>query len=96
MGEIHVQFESLQQGQAGIAATYSRLTSTLEDLESGLNPMIQSWTGAAQESYMQCKQKWDQAAANLAQVLNSIGQAVGSAHDNYQAAERAAQSNWQG
>lgn len=94
MGEIHVQFESLLQGQAGIAQTYSRLTSTLEQLESDLNPMIQSWTGSAQESYMQCKKQWDEAAANLASVLNSIGQAVGQAHENYRAAENAAQSNW--
>jgi ESAT-6 family protein len=94
MGEIHVQFESLLQGQAGIAQTYSRLTSTLEQLEQDLNPMIQSWTGAAQESYMQCKKQWDEAAANLASVLNSIGQAVGQAHENYRAAENAAQSNW--
>lgn len=94
MGEIHVQFESLLQGQAGIAQTYSRLTSTLEQLEQDLNPMIQSWTGAAQESYLQCKKQWDEAAANLASVLNSIGQAVGQAHENYRAAENAAQSNW--
>ncbi|HEY7046013.1 MAG TPA: WXG100 family type VII secretion target [Jatrophihabitantaceae bacterium] len=94
MGEIHVQFESLLQGQAGIAQTYSRLTSTLEQLEQDLNPMVQSWTGAAQESYMQCKKQWDEAAANLASVLNSIGQAVGQAHENYRAAENAAQSNW--
>ena len=94
MGEIHVQFESLLQGQAGIAQTYSRLTGTLEQLESDLQGMINSWTGAAQESYMQCKKQWDEAAANLASVLNSIGQAVGQAHENYRAAENAAQSNW--
>jgi 6 kDa early secretory antigenic target len=94
MSEIQVQFESLLQGQAGIAQTYSRLTATLEQLEQQLQPMIQSWTGAAQESYLQCKKQWDEAAANLASVLNSIGQAVGQAHENYRAAENSAQSNW--
>lgn len=94
MGEINVHFDSLLQGQAGIAQTYSRLTSTLEELEQRLNPMIQTWTGQAQEAYLQCKKQWDEAAANLATVLNSIGQAVGSAHDNYRAAENAAKGNW--
>jgi WXG100 family type VII secretion target len=84
----------LLQGQAGIAQTYSRLTSTLEELEQRLNPMIQTWTGQAQEAYLQCKMQWDEAAANLATVLNSIGQAVGAAHDNYRAAENAAKGNW--
>jgi 6 kDa early secretory antigenic target len=94
MGEINVQFESLLQGQAGIAQTYSRLTSTLEELESKLAPMLQTWTGQAQESYLQCKKQWDEAAANLATVLNSIGNAVQTAHDNYRAAENAAKGNW--
>jgi WXG100 family type VII secretion target len=94
MGEIHVQFESLASGQEGINRSYQQLTGTLEQLESDLAPMIQSWNGAAQESYLQCKKQWDDAAQGLAQVLNTIGQAVGSAHDNYQSAERAAQSNW--
>lgn len=93
-GEIKVAFESLQAGQAGIQRTYSALVGTLEELENKLKPMISTWTGAAQEAYMTCKGEWDTAAANLSQVLNSIGQAVGQAHDNYQAAEQAARSNW--
>jgi len=94
MAEIKVTFESLQAGQAGIQKTYSALVSTLEDLENQLKPMISTWTGAAQEAYLSCKAEWDGAAANLSQVLNSIGQAVGQAHENYQAAEQAARSNW--
>jgi WXG100 family type VII secretion target len=94
MAEIKVAFESLQSGQAGIQRTYSSLVSTLEDLENQLKSMISTWTGAAQEAYLTCKQEWDTAAANLSQVLNGIGQAVGQAHDNYQAAEQAARNNW--
>lgn len=94
MGEIHVQFESLQAGQEGINKTFQGLTSTLDQLESDLQPMINSWSGAAQEAYLQCKKQWDDAAVALAGVLSNIGSAVGQAHDNYRAAENAAQSNW--
>jgi WXG100 family type VII secretion target len=94
MGEIKVAFESLQTGQQGIARTYSSLVAALEDLERSLAPMISSWTGAAQEAYRQRKQQWDTAAANLSQVLNQIGQAVGQAHENYTVAENAARNNW--
>ena len=52
--------------------------------------MISTWSGAAQESYLQCKKQWDDAAVALSQVLNSVGQAVGQAHQNYTAAESAA------
>ncbi|HEY3715195.1 MAG TPA: WXG100 family type VII secretion target [Jatrophihabitantaceae bacterium] len=95
MTEINVNFNALLQGQAGIAQTYSRLTSTLEELEGRLAPMLQTWSGSAQESYLQCKKQWDESAAALATVLNSIGSAVGDAHQNYQAAENSAKGNWE-
>jgi len=95
MGEIKVTFESLQSGQQGIARTYSSLVATLEDLEKNLAPMVSTWTGTAQAAYHEQKTKWDTAAANLSQVLNQIGQAVGHAHENYTAAEAAARNNWQ-
>jgi WXG100 family type VII secretion target len=94
MGEIHVQFESLQAGQQGIQNNYGKLVATLEQLESDLQPMISTWSGQAQESYLVCKKQWDEAALALSQVLNSIGQAVGQAHENYTAAEASARSNW--
>lgn len=86
-------FDSLLQGQVDIAETYSRITRTLEELEKRLNPMIQTWTGQAQQAYLQCKKQWDEAAANLATVLNSIAAAIGQAQDNYRAAENPAPDN---
>ena len=88
------QFDSLLQGQVGIAQTYGRITRALEELEKRLNPMIQTWTGQAQEAYLQCKKQWDEATANLATVLNSIGQALGQGQDNYRGAENSTQGNW--
>ena len=88
------QFDSLLQGQVDIAQTYSRITRTLEELEMRLNPLIETWPGQAQEVYLQCKKRWDEAAANLATVLNSIGQAIGQAQDSDRAAENASRGNW--
>ena len=94
MSEIKVQFESLATGEQGIRNNYAKLTATLDQLESDLQPMINSWSGQAQESYLQCKKQWDDAAQALSVVLNNIGQAVGKAHENYRAAESAAANNW--
>jgi early secretory antigenic target protein ESAT-6 len=94
MPGINVTFESLQAGQVDIQKTYSALVTTLDDLEHLLKPMISAWSGGAQQVFASCKQEWDVAAANLSQVLNGIGQVVGNAHDNYRAAEQAAQNNW--
>lgn len=94
MSEIHVQFESLAAGQQGIHGNYQKLLATIEQLETDLAPMVNSWSGAAQQSYLEQKAKWDSAAQALAQVLSNVSRAVGDAHQNYTAAERAAQSNW--
>jgi WXG100 family type VII secretion target len=94
MNEIAVSFESLQAGQAGIQKTYTALQATLDQLETDLKPMIETWTGAAQEAYLVNKQQWDQGAAALAQVLQNVARAVGDAHENYQATHNATKSIW--
>ncbi len=94
MGEISVRFDALQGGEQGIRNNYAKLTATLDQLESDLQPMINTWSGDARDSYLQCKKQWDDAAQALSQVLNSVAQAVGQAHQNYTGAENAARSNW--
>jgi WXG100 family type VII secretion target len=94
MPEISVNFEALSAGQDSIQGVYTQLTSTLDQLESDLAPMVSSWSGSAQEAYLERKKQWEDAASALATVLSQIGQSVGTANDNYQAAERAARSNW--
>ena len=94
MGDISVKFESLSSGADGIRQNYAKLTGTLEQLETDLGPMISTWSGAAQESYLQCKKQWDDAALALSQVLQNIGSAVSQAHQNYSTAENSARQNW--
>lgn len=94
MGDIHVNFESLATGEQGIRNNYAKLTATLDQLEADLQPMITTWSGTAQESYLTAKKQWDDAAQALSLVLNNVAQAVGHAHQNYTAAENAARSNW--
>ena len=40
------------------------------------------------------QEQWDDAAASLAAVLNSIGRAVGTAHENYSATHQATIQVW--
>jgi 6 kDa early secretory antigenic target len=94
MSEIKVSFGSLSGGAAGIGATYRSLQSTLEGLEQQLAPMVSTWTGDAQQAYFQQKQKWDQASAAMATILNQMSQAVDDAHNNYQSAENSNRGLW--
>jgi 6 kDa early secretory antigenic target len=92
--EVHVRFEALSSGAAGIVATHRALQGTLDNLEAELGPMVNSWTGDAKEAYFQQKQKWDDASRAMATILQQMGQAVEQAHGNYTAAESANRNIW--
>jgi early secretory antigenic target protein ESAT-6 len=94
MDETHVKFESLSTGATGIMATHRALQGTLEQLESQLNPMVNSWSGDARESYFQQKKKWEEASQAMAAILRQMGQSVDQAHGNYQSAETSNRNLW--
>jgi 6 kDa early secretory antigenic target len=92
--EVHVKFESLNSGAAGILSTYRALQGTLENLEAELGPMVNSWTGDAREAYFQQKRKWEEASQAMSGILQQMGQAVEQAHANYSGAETANRNIW--
>ena len=60
----------------------------LDQLESYLKPLIQTWEGAAQEAYYAAQREWDKAAANMQEITAKMGMAVNAANEAYQAGER--------
>ena len=48
---VEVNFESLQAGGDGIAGVYRSLLGTLENLESNLQPMLNTWSGEARRAF---------------------------------------------
>jgi len=93
---VQVNFEGLQAGGEGINGVYRNLVGTLENLESSLQPMLNTWSGEARSAYFAQKKQWDDAAQALGTILAQIGQAVHGAHDNYRSAEKSNQGLWNG
>lgn len=90
------QFGTLEQARADFASTYGSLQSTVDTLDSQLRANLGEWSGAAQEAYYQAKAIWDQAMADMANVLNQLGVVIGVANTNYQQAEAANTALWGG
>lgn len=93
-GHILVTFEAVQGAQMDTAATHAAMNSELQDLRSYLAPLVASWTGQASENYQALQRQWDTAAADLNSVMQTISQALGTAHSNYTGAEQANASMW--
>ncbi len=87
-------FGTIGQGAADFASTYSQVVSTVDTLDAELRGSLQTWTGTAQAAYYECKQRWDAAIADMANVIQALGQVADTANQNFQAAERANTGMW--
>jgi early secretory antigenic target protein ESAT-6 len=91
---IKVSFGGLSQGAADIGRSANMIEQHLSDLKRDISKLTAGWTGEAAETYQVHQSNWDQAAADLKQVLASIGTAVATAGDDYRDGERANANRW--
>jgi WXG100 family type VII secretion target len=87
-------FGQLEQSRADFAGTYSSLQDTISTLDSRLRANLAEWDGSAQQAYYTAKAVWDNAMADMANVLNQLGVVIGVANSNYTAAESANTQLW--
>lgn len=87
-------FGTLETGASDFASTYAQVVSTVDNLDSQLRSSLSTWTGTAQQAYYECKAKWDAAIADMATVIQSLGQVVDVANQNFQGAETTNASMW--
>lgn len=94
MGEVKVTFGEIANAQSNVSNTSNQVNQLLEDLKAFLAPMVATWEGEAAAAYNEKQRQWDTAAADLNQVLNQIGVALGTANQNYQDAENRNRGLW--
>ncbi|HEV7452134.1 MAG TPA: WXG100 family type VII secretion target [Pseudonocardiaceae bacterium] len=94
MSEILVTFGELENARSSIRTTWTNISREMEDLKRFLQPMVETWTGEASAAYQAHQATWDRSAADLNQVLNQIGVALGTSNENYQAGEAANKGRW--
>jgi 6 kDa early secretory antigenic target len=87
-GHLVVDFAALEKAAADIGSAIGKMRSTLSDLENAARPLVDTWGGEAKQAYAARQQKWQQAADDLANILNNIkGAVIDSTHD-YRHSER--------
>jgi WXG100 family type VII secretion target len=85
--QIKVTFAQVQATQEHTQSTVASMNNSLQDLKAYLAPMVATWEGQAAENYNAKQAQWDQAAADLNEVLAAIGRALGSANEGFQTTE---------
>jgi 6 kDa early secretory antigenic target len=94
VSEILVTFGELENAQSSIRTTWTNISREMEDLKTYLKPMVDTWTGDAAIAYNARQARWDRLAADLNQVLNQIGVALGTSNQNYHEGEAANTRRW--
>lgn len=94
MTVIKYGFGSLAGAAADIESSSLKIGAQLDDLKSRLAPMVSTWGGESAESYQAHQAKWDTAAAELNQILTTIGRAVDDGNQRMQAVNTAAANSW--
>ena len=93
-GELLVHAETLSSASQNVASAYNELNSKLHDLRTLLQPLTQTWSGQAAADYQARQRQWDQAQADLNEVLQQIGKVLEVAQQQYGDAERANIDVW--
>jgi early secretory antigenic target protein ESAT-6 len=91
---VLVTFDAIQTAQSDVVSTVNAINQEMDDLKSYLQPIVQTWSGAASEQYNSLQNQWNTAAQDLNAVLAQIGQNLQMAHDNYTATESSNASVW--
>ena len=70
-----------------------RSTAKLSDLDGQLKRLV--WEGDDRNAYMAHKAKWDEAIADMNQILGKLGAAVQDARGGYGQTETSGANAWQ-
>lgn len=89
-----VTFQSITDASTDARRTAGLMNDELNQLKSDLSQLKSIWEGKTAEDYKAQQAKWDQAQADLTQVLSDISQALDHAHEVYSQGEDANASQW--
>jgi len=85
---IKVNHAGLEQIAQDLKTGVKQIDDRLNRLESELKPLQSDWAGDAQQAYYVAKGKWDQAIAEMNQLLEQTSVAVQNSNSEYSAADK--------
>lgn len=91
---IRYQFGSISAAAADIRTTSGHIQGLLGDLKARIAPMVATWEGESSEAYQNAQRDWDQAAAELNQILETIARTVDESNGRMSDINRRAAASW--
>ncbi|MEJ6018947.1 WXG100 family type VII secretion target [Corynebacterium sp. H113] len=96
MDHIHYGFGGIATAADDIRTTSTSIGTLLSDLKARIEPMVATWDGDSAEAYQASQKQWDDAAAELNTILETIASAVSEGGATMSDINRRAAASWGG
>jgi WXG100 family type VII secretion target len=83
MTQISVHFQSMADAAAQIKASVGALSGHVDEMNTMLNGLRETWQGAAGVSWQETVGKWNNNAGDVHQILADLHAATTVSLDNY-------------
>jgi len=89
---IAVDYGAMEDAARALQSSSSTITNLSEELKRQLSRI--DWAGSDKEAYAAQQQKWDNAMAEINDLLNQVGGAVNTAREGYGQTEQQGVQAW--
>lgn len=94
MSDVSVNGEALSAAQHELNQAQLRITAHLENLQSNVEKLRESWSGAAQDAYHHAQTEWTRSLDQMRQLLDEHRATLADIHSRYQAASANVSAIW--
>ncbi|MEK8171865.1 WXG100 family type VII secretion target [Streptomyces sp. M19] len=95
-GHIYVSFQHTDNAAEDMRMQTQQIERILSELESNLQPFIQSWEGDDQEVYVKKQQAWHNAVGKMKELLASHAVLLNDISDSYRTNQNNLTQSWEG
>ena len=90
-----VKTAEVQRLSADMISHANKISNALDGLEAKVSTLLGQWSGEAQANYHDAQKKWDKAAAEMQQILTTIGQKTSEIANTYDAGDKRSAARFQ-
>ncbi|OFO49568.1 WXG100 family type VII secretion target [Corynebacterium sp. HMSC073D01] len=91
---IRYDFGAISAASADMRTTSGRINGLLGDLKSQIAPMVSTWKGDSAVAYQDAQNRWDRAAGELNQILETIARTVEDGNQRMSEMNSRAAASW--
>ncbi|RRJ85551.1 WXG100 family type VII secretion target [Gulosibacter macacae] len=96
MTDIRVDYGVVAAARNNISSGSNKISTTMDNMENDLRPLVEQWTGEASSAYHTSKSNWDSALRDMNNVLVQIQGLLGDSAQDFSSTDRSGANRFGG